>query len=305
MKTLRNGFTLIACLVLSGQAVLAQQTRLDAGTKILIPSSAHTANFSSFLAVINLDSQPNNIRITARRTDGSVIGTPINTVINVDSKFRSTDILGEMGAVSGDFGPITIESTNGKMLSAVSEVSSTQGTAGFFPGVNVQSAWMQGFIPEVIDTGEQGQAGTFRTNLGLNTIDGTAVSVKVSLHDNSGGLLGSANISVAGNGMTQLRVRDSISALGGTNGYLLIESNRPIHAWASKINNGSNDPSFEIGVGALSGVVSQIAPPIDDYRNNLLFVILALLAPLVLALRRSQTAFSQGINQGTWATETL
>jgi hypothetical protein len=306
MKTLRNISLLFVFFALSGQILLAQQIRLDAATKILIPSSAHTSNFSSFLAVINLDTLPNDVKITARRTDGSTIGTPINTVINVGAKFRSTDILGEMGAVLGDFGPITVESTNAKMLSAVSEVSSTQGTAGFFPGVNVQSAWMQGFIPEVIDTGEQGQPGTFRTNLGLNTVGATSATVTVSLHDNAGGLHGSTSIVVPGNGMMQFRVKGSIPELAGTNGYLLIESNQPIHAWASKINNGSNDPSFEIGVGALSGgSVSQIAPGVSDIRNNLLFFALALIAPLVLTMRRTRSAFSVGIDQGTWATETL
>jgi hypothetical protein len=165
---------------------------------------------------------------------------------------------------------------------------------------------MEGYIPEVIVTGTPGQPGTFRTNLGLNTIDGTAATVKVTLHDDSGGLLGSADIPVPGNGMTQISpISSSIPALAGTNGYLLIQSNRPIHAWASKINNGTADPSFEIGVGALSGVVSQIAPPINEVRNNLLFVMLALIAPLVLTLRRSRIAFSAGIDQSIWATETL
>jgi hypothetical protein len=300
MRNLRGVFILFVSLALSGQ-VLAQQIRLDAGTRLLIPSSAHTTRFTSFLAIINLDTLPNHVTITARRTDGSVIGNPIPTVINVGGKFRSTDILGEMGASLGDFGPITIESTNAKMLSAVSEVSSNQGTAGFFPGVNVASAWMEGYIPEVIDTT------AFRTNLGLNTIDGTPADVTVSLHDNSGAQIGGTNVLVPGNGMTQLSpLTASIHPLGGTNGYLLIKSNRPIHAWASKINNGTNDPSFEIGVAALSsGSVSQIAPGVSDIRNNLLFFALALIAPLVLTLRRTRNAFSAGIDQGTWATETL
>ena len=46
-----------------------------------------------------------------------------------------------------------------EMLSAVSEVSSVQGPGGFFPGVNASSAWMQGYMAEVIDTGEVGTRG--------------------------------------------------------------------------------------------------------------------------------------------------
>ena len=73
-------------------------------------------------------------------------------------------------------------------------------------------------------------------------------------------------------------MRDSIGALNGTNGYLTITSNQPIHAWASKIENGTGDPSFQIGIGALAGtVISQVMPSGSDARNNFLFVGLALI----------------------------
>jgi hypothetical protein len=283
-----TGFLVIAFLLVFGTADALAQQRLDAATKILIPSSARTGSFNSFLAVINLDSLDNAITITARRADGSVIGTK-SIVLSSSGRFRSTDILGELGGGLGEFGPITVESTNGRMLSAVSEVSSVQGPAGFFPGVNTSSAWMQGYIAEVIDTGESGTAGTFRTNVGLNTVTATPANVTVTLRGATGQSVGSANFAVPGNGLTQFRVRDSIGALNGTNGYLTITSNQPIHAWASKIENGTGDPSFQIGIGALAGtVISQVLPSGSDARNNLLFVGLALIpavAFLVLKLR--------------------
>jgi hypothetical protein len=285
-----TGFLVIVFLLAFGASEgFAQQQRLDAATKVLIPSSARTATFTSFLAIINLDSQDNAITITARRADGSVIGTPRSIVLSSNGRFRSTDILGELGGGLGEFGPITVESTNNRVLSAVSEVSSVQGPAGFFPGVNVASAWLQGYIAEVIDTGEFGSAGTFRTNLGLNTVAGTPANVTVTLRGASGQQLGNANFVVPGNGLTQFRVRDSIGALNGTNGYLTITSNQPIHAWASKIENGTGDPSFQIGIGALTGtVISQVLPSGSDARNDLLFVGLALIpavAFLILKLR--------------------
>ncbi len=309
MNYLKYLLAAILLCLLGSVSLLAQQVRLDAGTKLLVPSSARTASFTSFLAVINLDTQPNQVTITARHTDGSKIGTPIQTVIPVGGRFRSTDILGEMGAAGGsnDFGPITIESTNGKVLSAVSEVSSSNGTAGFFQGVNVSSAWMEGYIPEVIVTGPRGQPGTFRSNLGLNTIDETPANVTFTLYDNAGTALGSAATTVPGNGLTQISpISSSIPQLSGGNGYLKIESNRPIHAWVSKINNGNEDPSFQIGVGALSsGSVSSIAPMVGDFRNDLLFVGLALIAPLLLALRRSDGTVVSGIDEPSLAMETL
>ena len=285
-----NGFWVFVVLLAFGASEgLAQQQRLDAATRILIPSSARTAAFNSFLAVINLDSQDNAITITARRADGSVIGTPRSLVLSPNGRFRSTDILGELGGGLGEFGPITVESTNGRILSAVSEVSSVQGPGGFFPGVNASSAWVQGYMAEVIDTGEGGTAGTFRTNLGLNTVTATPANVTVTLRGAAGQSLGNANFVVPGNGLTQVRVRDAIGALNGTNGYLTITSNQPIHAWASKIENGTGDPSFQLGIGALAGaVISQVLPTGSDARNNLLFVGLALVpavAFLVLKVR--------------------
>ena len=77
----------------------------------------------------------------------------------MNGRFRSTDILGEMGGALGEFGPITVESTNNRILSAVSEVTSSLGPGGFFPGVNVATAWQTGFMSEVIDTGNYGDAG--------------------------------------------------------------------------------------------------------------------------------------------------
>jgi hypothetical protein len=286
-----TGFLVIAFLLVFGTSDGLAQQRLDAATKILIPSSARTATFKSFLAVINLDSQDNTITITARTAGGAVMGTPRTIVLSSSGRFRSADILGEMGIPEdpSSFGPITVESTNGRILSAVSEVSSVQGPGGFFPGVNTSSAWVQGYIAEVIDTGNAGDTGTFRTNLGLNTVTGTAANVTVTLRGATGQQLGNANFLVPGNGLTQFRVRDSIGALNGTNGYLTITSNQPIHAWASKIENGTGDPSFQIGIGALAGtVISQVLPSGSDARNNLLFVGLALIpavAFLVLKLR--------------------
>ena len=50
------------------------QVRQDIGTKILIPSSARTASFTSLLVVVNLDSDQNQITITARNNGGTTLG---------------------------------------------------------------------------------------------------------------------------------------------------------------------------------------------------------------------------------------
>jgi hypothetical protein len=270
MRTVVSSIILSFMFLVSVSDGFSQTVRSDIGTKLLIPSSARTASFTSFLAILNLDSQPNEVIIRARREDGSLIGE-ISKSIPVGGKFRSVDILGELGAAVGEFGPITVESTNGKVLSAVSEVSSSQGPAGFFPGVNVETAWMQGFLPEVLDTGDLGTPKTFRTNIGLNTVGTASANVTIVLYDNVGTQLGSTSTTVPGNGMKQINgiirtLLNSGGAVTGRDGFLRIASDQPIIAWAAKVENGTGDPSFQIGIAtnSISPAVPFSVPAIGN-----------------------------------------
>jgi hypothetical protein len=293
MKTKVSVFFFGVACFLGTSAAFGQQVRQDVGTKLLVASSARTGTFTSFLAVLNLDSQPNTVTITARRENGSTIGQ-LSRTIPVNGRFRSTDILGEMGGAVGEFGPITVESTNNRILSTVSEVTSSQGPGGFFPGVNVATAWQTGFMSEVIDTGNTGTPGTSRTNVGFNTVGGTAANVTVTFHNNDGTQVGvPLSFGVPANGMTQrnLIIRDLLASGGAVtnqNGYLKITSNQPLIAWASKIENLTDDPSFQIGIGAASTVISQIETGTQVVQNNLLFVALGLLGPIAVCLTPSQ-----------------
>ena len=51
--------------------------------------------------------------------------------------------------------------------------------------------------------------------------------------------------------MTQVDgiARRILGANSSTSGYLKLTSDQPIHAWASKIDNGTDDPSFETAIG--------------------------------------------------------
>jgi hypothetical protein len=280
------------------------QERQDVGEKLLIPSSAKTGAFTSLLVVLNQGSQPNNVTIKARHDDGSPLGQDLIKTLPVGGRFRSADILNELGVpeASNSFGPISVESTNGTNLSAVSDVASSQGPGGSFPGVNIATAWTQGFISDVVDTGNSGTAKTFRTNLGLNTVGGSSATVTISLHDDSGNPLGTASVSVPGNGLRQVN-RDELRGLLGVsavNGYLKLVSDTDILAWASKIENGTGDPSFQIGIAAAS--VSQFAPAGVQMQNNVLFVVLALLAPLVCLLWQRKYRSESDLNDRRVAT---
>lgn len=224
----------------------------DPSNRILIPSSTRSDRFTSLLFVTNRDSDTNNLLITGWDTSGSVSGT-LNVSLNRGAFYRSSDVLGALHLPLGSFGPLTVESLNGKLLTAVSEVRSTAGTAGFFTGLAETTASTERIVPEVIDTGDRGVAGTFRTNLGVNNPGSTTSEVQVSLINSSGSIVGSITQQVPARGMVQVNdIIRSILATGsatGTQGYLRLASSQPFHAWASKIDNGTDDPSLETGVG--------------------------------------------------------
>ncbi|MCI0621205.1 MAG: tetratricopeptide repeat protein [Acidobacteria bacterium] len=253
-------------LQLGARVSLAQQ--LGVGSRLLIPSAAYSDTFTSSLVVQNVTLGANTLIISAYDTGGNPLGTPLTTTLLFGRQFRSSNILKELGAPLGSFGPIRIESKNNGLLSAGSEVRSSQGFGGFFPGQNVNtvpltsgSPWTSGIILDVVDDGSRGTPATYRTNLGLNTVGPQSAQVAISLVNDVGELVGKFSTAVAGNGLTQLdgivqRLRGSAAV---TRGSLRISSSQPIIAWASKIDNGTDDPSFQIGVEAthfLSGCLS-------------------------------------------------
>ena len=234
--------------------------RQGMGTRLLIPSSSYSDTFTSSLVVMNMELGANSFTIRAYDTNGNPLGTPITATLLYGRQFRSNNILKDLGAPFGSFGPIKIESIDNRLLSAVSEVRSSQGFAGFFPGQNVETAWYSGIILDVVDDGPRGSPTTYRTNLGLNAVRPGSTTVTITLYNESGQPVGNPMATtLAPNGLTQFdgivqRLRGSISV---TAGYLRITSNQPIIAWASKIENGTDDPSFQIGTESIFIVTSQ------------------------------------------------
>jgi len=112
----------------------AGQQSYDVGTRLLVPSSTYSGSFTSSLVVVNMDSQPNNLLISAYDIGGRPLGSPLSTNLPVGGQFRSSNILQQLGAGFGSFGPIKVESANNRLLSAVSEVSSNQDSPDFSRG---------------------------------------------------------------------------------------------------------------------------------------------------------------------------
>jgi len=199
-----------------------------------------------------MDSQPNSVTITAYDAVGNPVASPLATTLPVAGQFRSSNILRQLGATFGSFGPIRIESASNGSLSAVSEVRNSQGFGGFFPAVNIETAWTQGFILEAMDSGPRGTPATYRTNLGLNGLGPGPTSVTITLFNDAGQQVGNSILTrVPANGLTQLdhivhRLRGS-TVVGG--GYLRIISSQPTLGWASKVENGTGDPNIHLPIG--------------------------------------------------------
>ena len=217
---------------------------------ILIPSSTRSDRFTSSLVLVNGGSASEQVTLTQRGVDGAVRAT-MNVNLGSGGAFQTDDVLGSLGLPLGAFGPITIDSASGLPLTVVSEVRSTNGTAGFYGGRSRTEASVERVIPEAVDSGDRGTAGTFRTNLGVNNLSSALANVRVSLIDATGATRGTFDLTVNPFGMTQVDsiARGILGANSSTSGYLKLTSDQPIHAWASKIDNGTDDPSFETAVG--------------------------------------------------------
>ncbi len=227
-------------------------------SRLLIPSVTNFGAFRSNLVVKNLSSFPASVNLTARDTSGGVIASRSALAIPAGGSFASDDILTFLGA-SERFGPLEIESVNGASVVANSRVFSNGpvgGTnGGFLEGQSASQAASSLFVPFVIDTAE------FRTNLGLNNTGSAPARVTVLFINKLGVLQASGTTTVAAGGMTQVNAvlrkllnnpsKFNLVAVpdpgvpANQEGYLQIISSQPLIAWASQIDNGTNDPSLE------------------------------------------------------------
>ena len=98
------------------------------------------------------------------------------------------------------------------------------------------------FIPSIVENGR------FRTNLGINSLSETQANVSLTLVDAEGMVLGGKTVQVEAEGLKQINsvarflFEESVGSDIQANLYL--ESDQPISAWASQIDNTTNDPSM-------------------------------------------------------------
>jgi chitodextrinase len=98
------------------------------------------------------------------------------------------------------------------------------------------------FIPSIIENGR------FRTNLGINNLSKSQANVSLTLVDTEGIVLGGKTVQVEPDGLKQInsvaRFLFENSVGSDIEANLYLESDRPISAWASQIDNATNDPSL-------------------------------------------------------------
>ncbi len=98
------------------------------------------------------------------------------------------------------------------------------------------------FIPSIVENGR------FRTNLGINNISKSQANVSLTLVDAEGMVLGGKTVQVEAEGLEQINsvarfvFEDGVGS--DIDGNLYLESDQPISAWASQIDNSTNDPSL-------------------------------------------------------------
>jgi ASPM-SPD-2-Hydin domain-containing protein len=106
--------------------------------RLLIPSVVSAGRYHSTLVLVNADSAPNSISVTARGTDGTTRRTTILTIPG-NGWVSYDDVLSSLG-LAGTFGPLELVSTLNKPILAVSRVINDDRTSGLFEAVPLPSA---------------------------------------------------------------------------------------------------------------------------------------------------------------------
>lgn len=126
------------------------------------------------------------------------------------------------------------------------------------------------FLPLVTDTEE------FRTNLGITADVLSGATVQLTLFDPTGQPLGSRTESVPRGGLIQLNhlVRRLLGTgsneLSNVSGSVLIASDQMVFPYVTQIDNGSSDPSLDLGAmsgGTRLGILSTTS--VNQFRSSL------------------------------------
>jgi hypothetical protein len=122
------------------------------------------------------------------------------------------------------------------------------GTLGqFVPGLEVTAAATKGILVQLKQNGGGGQKGTFRTNWGGVNPNASVANVKFKLYDRNNVLAGTTELTFQPFGVfapTNIAGFFGSPSSDLSNAWISYESDQPIFAYASVLDNGSEDPTF-------------------------------------------------------------
>jgi hypothetical protein len=272
-------------------------SKRNGSTRLLIPSSANIGTFTSSLVLMNVGFTTAQVGLKAYGTLGELLGqssAPLTIAPNGVMSFEN--VLESLG-VANNYGPIEITSLNNVPVIASSRVSSATRTGGFFEGLRYSDASQTQTIAHVVDSSE------VRTNLGINNVTDLAATVTIRLFDNTGTQLASTSVSVAPRGLTQVNgvVRQllGLEDVANLEGYIRLESNQPIFAWASQIDNVTNDPGFAVSKwqGATRLLVQSTAN-VGSFKSSLVVVNMGSADAVVDLISRDVAGSIKGESRG-------
>jgi Purple acid Phosphatase, N-terminal domain len=272
-------------------------SKRSGSTRILIPSSANIATFSSSLVVMNVGFSTAQVALKAYGTSGETLGqTTASLSIAPNGVLAFDNVLQTLG-VEDNYGPIEITSLNNVPLIASSRVSSINRAGGFFEGLRYSEASTVQTVAHVADNAE------IRTNLGINNVTDFPAGVMIRLFDRNGAQLAAVQVTVAAKGLTQINnvVREMLGRQDVTNmeGYIRLESNQPIFGWASQIDNSSNDPGFAMSKGqGATRLLVQSTANMGSFKSSLVVVNTGSMDAVVDIVSRDANGAVRGESRG-------
>ncbi len=272
-------------------------SKRNGSTRILIPSSANISTFSSSLVLMNVGYTTALISVKAYGTGGEVLGQTATTLSLVPNGVLSFENVLQSLGVSNNYGPIEINSLNNVPLIASSRVSSTNRAGGFFEGLKYSEASLVQTVAHVVDNSG------IRTNLGINNVTDFAATVMVRFFDSGGQQLAAAPVGVPAKGLTQINniVRQMLGLQDVSNreGYIRLESDQPIFAWASQIDNTTNDPGFAVSRSqGASRLLVQSTANVGTFKSSLVVVNTGSSDAIVDIVSRDTEGNVQGASRG-------
>lgn len=153
------------------------------------------------------------------------------------------DIVTTLFAKTG-LGAIKLSSPDDFVATSRIYATVANGTTGqFVQGVDATAALTRGVILQMKSTGTSA-VGTFRTNIGFVNIGAGAATIALRLHDKNNAVVSTQSISLPAGGALS-PVNYFASATGDfSDAWASFESNQPLIAYGSVVDNGTTDPTF-------------------------------------------------------------